>query len=233
LADSTHTKPAPLRFLAAALVLACALGFVLRAPAARADGDPASDVLAAQSLFLPSDGAIAVAEQQRLASLVKAARRSGYRIRVALIATPSDLGSIGALWRRPSSYARFLGQELSLVYPGTLLVVMPNGFGVSRAGRSLPGPAGVPAPGTGSRLATAALTAVQSLAARAGHRLAVPGAAPAPAPVSGASSNLGAWVAFAVGLFLIALAWAASLRQRPLGRAGGDQSRGADTSTAS
>jgi hypothetical protein len=152
---------------------------------------------------------------------------------VALIATRSDLGSIGALWRRPTSYAQFLGQELALVYPGTLLVAMPNGFGVSRAGRSLPGPAGVPAPGTGSRLATAAVAAVQSLAARAGHRLAVPPPTATPAPAVRASDDTGAWAAFAVGLVLIAVAWAASLRRRPLGQAAGDQSRRADTSTVS
>jgi hypothetical protein len=119
------------------------------------------------------------------------------------------------------------------VYPGTLLVVMPNGFGVSRAGRSLPGPAGVPAPATNSRLATAALAAVQRLADQAGHQLAVPAPAAAPGPAARGTNDTAAWVAFAVGLLLIAVAWAASLRRRPLGRAAGAQSRGADTSTAS
>ena len=42
------------------------------------------------------------------------------------------------LWRQPQNYARFLGQELSLVYRGTLLVVMPNGFGLESLNPAVP-----------------------------------------------------------------------------------------------
>jgi hypothetical protein len=56
---------------------------------------------------------------------------------VALIASPSDLGSVTALWRRPQSYADCLGQELSLVYGGPVLVVMPDGYGLYGEGRAL------------------------------------------------------------------------------------------------
>jgi len=38
----------------------------------------------------------------------------------------------------PQSYARFLGQELSQVYRGAVVVTMPNGFGVYHA-RPAPG----------------------------------------------------------------------------------------------
>src|SRR2546421_6354608 len=167
---------------------------------ARADGDPASDVLASQTLFLPQDAGIPHGDQERLASLLNSAQRSGYRVRVALIATPSDLGSISELWRRPGSYARFLGQELSLVYRGSLLVVMPNGFGVYHQGPPAAGAVRLPAPGSPARLAAAALSAVQSLAAAAGHRLAAPTASPAPPGGSGDSVDLGAWAAFGIGL---------------------------------
>jgi hypothetical protein len=97
---------------------------------ALADGDPASDVLASQSLFLPQDAGVTAPQQAQLGVLLACARRSGYGIRVALNASPADLGSVTALWGKPQSYARFLGQELSLVNHVALLVVMPNGFGL-------------------------------------------------------------------------------------------------------
>ncbi|MBV8430338.1 MAG: hypothetical protein JO244_04200, partial [Solirubrobacterales bacterium] len=113
-----------------ALLLALAVGWSWAAPAALADGDPASDVLATQTLFLPQDAQVPLAEQAQLARLLQEAARSGYQIRLALIASPSDLGSITELWRQPATYASFLGQELSLTYRGLLVVIMPNGFGL-------------------------------------------------------------------------------------------------------
>ncbi|MFZ1996693.1 MAG: hypothetical protein WAU75_21445, partial [Solirubrobacteraceae bacterium] len=110
-----------------------ALAVAAAAPArALADGDPASDVLASQPLFLPADGGIPPARATQLSELVTAARRAGVPIRVAVIATQADLGSVTELWRQPQSYARFLGQELAEVYRGTVVVVMPAGTGVYR-----------------------------------------------------------------------------------------------------
>jgi hypothetical protein len=200
-----------------AAVLVCLGAMVSQA---RADGDPASDVLAAQTVFLPQDGAIPPAQQAQLAQLVGSATRAGLTLRVALIATRSDLGSVTALWRRPSAYARFLAQELSQVFHGTLLVVMPNGSGVARVGA---GPAAalqaVPAPGSSAALGGAAIEAVQRLAAATGHRL------PAPRGASQASAHSAtgavAWLAFAVGAILIAVAWTISLRLRPPRRGDG------------
>jgi hypothetical protein len=166
-------------------------------------------------LFLPQDGGIPLGDQTRLASVLNSAQRRGYPTRVALIASASDLGSVSELWRRPGSYARFLGQELSLVYRGTLLVVMPNGFGVYRHGAPA---VRLPAPGSPARLGAAALSAVQSLAAAAGHRLPEPSAAPAPAGGNRGSIDIGAWAGFGIGLALIAVSWAVSIRARPLGR---------------
>jgi hypothetical protein len=194
---------------------------LVTAPAvALADGDPASDVLAAQTLYLPGDGGIPPAEQAKLVSLVRSAQRQGFPIRAALIATPSDLGSVSELWRMPGSYARFLGQELGLVFRGTLLVAMPNGFGIYRAGGVTPAQrssiARLPAPGGAASLGAAAVGAVQRLAAASGHRLTLPPVTAAPA--TGTSSVFGgpfAWLGWAVGVALIALAWTASLRARP------------------
>ncbi len=187
------------------------------APSARADGDPASDVLATQSLFLPQDAAIPAAQQLQLAALVQEAGRSGYPIRVALIASGTDLGSITELWREPVEYAKFLGQELALTYRGTLIVIMPNGFGLYGGNRPLPVPralSGLPIASTGRGLALTAERAVQRLAAAAGHPLSLPQAT---APGAATASDALPWGVFALGLVLIAAAWGASLRARPLG----------------
>ncbi|MGB8879815.1 MAG: hypothetical protein WCD11_26125, partial [Solirubrobacteraceae bacterium] len=105
------------------------------APAA-ADGDPGSDVLVYQPLFLASDAGISVSEQVKLGGLLQDAQRAGFPIRVAIISSPSDLGAVTALWQKPQTYAHFLGIELSLTYIGRLLVVMPNGFGFNWPGHS-------------------------------------------------------------------------------------------------
>ncbi len=115
-----------------------ALAVALWPTSALADGDPASDVLVSATLFLPADAGFTLHQQSELGALLAASARSGYPLRVAVIASPSDLGSITPLWRQPASYAGFLGQELSLVYKGTLLVVMPNGFGLYGPGATAP-----------------------------------------------------------------------------------------------
>jgi hypothetical protein len=184
---------------------------------ARADGDPASDVLYAQTVFLPQDAGTSPKQQAQLGALLQAAHRSGYPIKVALIASPSDLGSVSELWRQPENYALFLGQELSLVYRGRLLVIMPNGYGLYTHGGPMTAErsalARLRAPGAGA-LAAVALTTIQRLAAAAGHRLSVPNSAAASGP-SPSSSDTVPWLVFAIGAALIASAWTASLRARP------------------
>ena len=103
---------------------------LLAAPAvARANGDPASDYLLVQRVFVPYEGATAAKQQHALVSAVAAANKAGFTIRVALIYSNYDLGSVTVLWRKPRTYARFLGAELGFVYKQRLLIVMPNGFG--------------------------------------------------------------------------------------------------------
>jgi hypothetical protein len=46
------------------------------------------------------------------------------------------MGSVTALFRRPTRYAHFLGLELRQLYQGPLLIVMPNGYGIYDGGRS-------------------------------------------------------------------------------------------------
>jgi cytochrome oxidase Cu insertion factor (SCO1/SenC/PrrC family) len=130
--------PGPLRALrpwALVLVAAMLVAGAL-APSARADGDPASDVLVGQTLFLPADAGVSGREEAQLEAYLKAARSAGFPIRVAVIPDPYDLGSVSVLWRKPQTYAQFLGVELSLIYRQRLLVVMPNGFGLNWPGHS-------------------------------------------------------------------------------------------------
>ena len=119
-----------------ALVLAALLAAIagLTSPAARADGDPASDVLYFQDVFLPYSAPSAEVAS-KLAATVAAANRAGFRIKVAVVATPQDLGSVPSLFNQQGLYARFLGTELKTFYGNRLLVVMPAGFGVHNGGR--------------------------------------------------------------------------------------------------
>jgi hypothetical protein len=187
------------------------------ATAARADGDPASDVLATQPLFLPQDAGIPLAQQNQITTLLGAAASSGYQLRLAIIASSTDLGSVTELWRQPQTYARFLGQELSLVYRGPLLVVMPNGFGLESLNPAAPANpsalTGLKIPAGGALLGTVALTAVQRLANASGHSIPIP-AANATTTAAGSGNTIPV-IAFAIGLTLIVLAWGASLRARP------------------
>jgi cytochrome oxidase Cu insertion factor (SCO1/SenC/PrrC family)/thiol-disulfide isomerase/thioredoxin len=101
---------------------------------ALADGDPGSDVLLLQNLFAASDANLSAAQQLQLGDLLNATAAVGQPVRVAIIAHSDDLGAVTKLWRKPQLYAQdYLGYELSNTYSGRLLVVMPNGFGVSWA----------------------------------------------------------------------------------------------------
>jgi len=188
--------------------------------AARADGDPASDVLVDQSVFLPWDADVPAARLTQVQEALATAAREGYPVRVAIVASSSDLGSITALWRRPQTYAEFLGRELSLVYGGRVLVVMPSGFGLSQPGRppaarEMAAIASPPAPG--SSLVADALAAVVRLAAASGHVVTVPAAAGDTQPAAGAVGPAPVAVLVVVGgVVLIAFAWTFSLRARPL-----------------
>jgi hypothetical protein len=161
-------------------------GLALALPAsATADGDPASDVLLSDTIFLPytnpSPDTIA-----KLRRVVAAARKAGQPLRIAIIAAPRDLGAVPDYFGRPGEYARFLAGELAaygqLSAPAhgkpnsdPLLVVMPAGFGTKGL------PAGtdrdlrsIDLGGDASPdgLASAAGYAVQEIAKKGGHPIA-------------------------------------------------------------
>jgi hypothetical protein len=162
------------RSLVALAVLAAGLAAV---PAALADGDPASDYLITQPSFVPFNGT-STQKAAELAGLLKDAKAKGFPLKVAVIASPYDLGSVPSLFRKPQKYASFLGQEDYYFFKAELLVVMPNGYGLYKAKTGVP-PAdlktvgALAAPGTanGDDLVDAAQRAVQALASRRGLTL--------------------------------------------------------------
>jgi cytochrome oxidase Cu insertion factor (SCO1/SenC/PrrC family) len=164
--------------LVALVLAACALGFL--SPAARADGDPGSDVLVYQNLFVAADANISVQQQLQLGNLLTEADQDGFPVRVAVVSQPDDLGAITALWQKPAAYASFLGTELSLAYAQRLLIVMPNGFGFNWQGHSAAAAYqvldGLHIGAGGAGLAAAAQNAVLALAHASGVKLTVPAA---------------------------------------------------------
>lgn len=96
--------------------------------AALADGDPASDVLISQDVYVPYFPAPSKAEARKLSRLLAQVRRDGYPMKVALIQTTGDLGANPDLLGRPAAYAKLLASELAAhVKRPYLLVVMAQG----------------------------------------------------------------------------------------------------------
>ena len=204
------------RFLAALAALAAGVAAavivaLLAASVARADGDPASDYLLGQPSFVPPDLGVPKAYAAQLNATIAEAKARGYTIRVALLGSRYDMGSVTILYKKPKQYARFLGQELYFVYKGRLLVVMPNGFGVARGKTLLAKEQAVvdriSPPGTnGAALASAATHAVSRLAANAGVVFPVP----ALGKTGGSSKNRDRLEIAGIALIVVALLLAGS-----------------------
>ncbi len=150
-------------------------------PFARADGDPASDWLLSQPSFVPGDDGVPSAYTTQLNAVLSDAKARGYEIRVAIIGTRYDMGSVYIDWLKPKRYVPFLSHELFFVYKGRVLVAMPNGLAISD-GDGRPAPAAdvalvtrLPHPGKDpAALTSAATNAVIKLAANHGAIVALP-----------------------------------------------------------
>ena len=170
------------RTLASVLAAVLAATLLLTAGNALADGDPASDVLLGENVFYPYTPPVSGSLQNVLNAATAAAAKARFPIKVALIASPVDLGVIPSLFGKPQQYADFLDQEISFQGKQPLLVVMAAGYGVqgiSPAAKSAVATLALPAGKTSDDLASAALTAVSKLASAAGH------------PIKGVSSASG------------------------------------------
>jgi hypothetical protein len=118
---------------ALALVL---VAFACMAATAAGNGDPASDVLYADNVYFPLELPSA-STANALNRAVESAYARHFRVKVAIIASEVDLGTVPSLFGKPSQYARFHGIELESFYIGPLLIVMPAGFGIYDGGRSV------------------------------------------------------------------------------------------------
>jgi hypothetical protein len=183
-------------FFAAALLL-------LSTPAvARANGDPASDYLLVQSVFLPFNAKVDPKISAELTDTLRASDKAGYPIKVAVIGSRYDLGTAFSLYNKAQKYAEFLGLELAFQYRDHLLVVMPNGYGASIDGK--PDPRGIrtlkgiaPSGRDATKQVEAATAAVRKLAAASGH--------PLPAqPAGGGSSKTRDRITIAAGATALA-----------------------------
>jgi hypothetical protein len=185
------------RFAALACVVLAAVALQPAAPA-RADGDPCSDYLLVGSLCPPNNPRPSQPQIDRTQKTIDAAKKAGYEIRVAVIGSPTDLGSVPVFFGRPAPYAKFLDAELQSAWTGKLLVVMAAGYGVRehtkpylggvKALKGLPPPAN----GTPGALMAAATVAVRKLAASEGVKVPViPLAATTVTPPSSNGSGSG------------------------------------------
>jgi hypothetical protein len=183
--------------------------FLLVPAAALANGDPASDILLQEKVYYPNQRPSPPVVKQ-LNAIVRKANAKGYPIRVALIKDASALGVVPNLLNQPQKYSEFLGPEIRFVYKGDLLVVMPNGLGLTTTDET-PAPSNaiqgmlVEAGGSPDGLAQTAEEAVPKLAAAAGH--------PLTSPKKGGSGGAIAGVVVAVLLLGLGIAGAFWLRR--------------------
>lgn len=202
------------RWCVACLLLSVMLGpALLRPPTARADGDPASDVLLTQDVFFPYSAPVSSSLAAALSATVRRAHAAGFPIKVALIQGPIDLGAVPRLFGTPQRYATFLDLEISYNSQAKLLVVMPQGFGTVGVG-----PSGslsaihVDAAHKSDGLARAAIEAVAALARREGHPVAAPAL---PGAESGGGASPLPFVLVGAGVIVLVGVGVATLLRRP------------------
>ena len=194
----------------------------LLAPASQqalADGDPASDVLPAQSAFYPYQPPVPSALEAALNRVLGSAAQAGLPMKVAIIGSPEDLGADPRFFGYPQAYAQYLDREISFNHLQPLLVVMAAGFGTVAAG-----PPGALAKVTvnakhGSYgLTRSAILAVIALARAQGRPIAMPSL---PAQSSG-GGGVSTTLLFSIPAVLLILAGIATLRSGWRGSAAGD-----------
>jgi len=166
------------------IALVAALALLASPAVARADGDPASDILLGEDVFFPYAPKTAPRLSDALTGLLERTRSAGYPMKVALIESEGDLGANADLFGRPLDYANLLADELRTLRHGRaggddlhLLVVMPTGFSGSGLGDRVDealGPVRIEAAAQSDGLARAAIEAVARLASVNGHSTPIP-----------------------------------------------------------
>ena len=180
--------------------------------AARADGDPASDYLYTQSLFLPLDGSTPKASEAQLRALLADAKAKGYPVRVAVI-RDADGSRRGAVALRAAAALRAVprpGAALPLQGAAAdrdaerlrLLLARARHDGGGEGARGA-----AASPSEAPDLARAAVPAVQGLAALKGVTSRTP-------PLAGSGSETRDRILIGVGALVVAGLVAAGLRLR-------------------
>jgi hypothetical protein len=191
----------PLRLLWVAIAIA-----LLMPAIALGDADPASDILIGANVFYPYNPTVSANLQKTLNAETEAAARARFHLKVALIASPTDLGAIPSFFGKPQPYADYLDQEISFQGKQPLLVVMANGYGVQGVGAAAAGATLTKPTGRDSDdLARAAIADVKALAAATGHPIKV-----AALPASKGSGH-GSTTLILVAVALAAIAAAGSV----------------------
>jgi hypothetical protein len=201
----------------ALLAAALALG---AAPAALADGDPASDVLPSQDAFYPYSPPASKPLVTALDGLLAKVRKAGYPMKVALIESAADLGSYPTMFNNPQPYTNLLASELPVNPHGKaltdqlhLLVVMPGGFGGKNLGDRVDealGPVKIDVPAQSDGLVRAALEAVARIASVNGVATPVP----AEASADGGGGGSSALLPIVIGAVIVVLAAALLIVRR-------------------
>jgi hypothetical protein len=172
---------------------------------ARADGDPASDVLLLQDVYLPYAPGVPAPLGKTITDLLKATRKAGFPLKVAIIAQPKDLGAVPQFFDKPQSYAPFLQSEIAFNSKKPLLIVMSAGFGAAAL------PTGTetalqdvakPKSADGNDLGRAAVNAIVKLSEAAGHPVPTP---KLPKESSGGGGGTSPLIVFGVPVALLAL----------------------------
>jgi hypothetical protein len=196
-------------------VLVVAASLALLPATARADGDPASDYLLTQDVYLPLAPGVPPDLGRTITDLLKDTRKAGFPLKVAIIAAPKDLGAVPQYFGRPEAYAPFLESEIAFNSKKPLLTVMPTGYGVAALPKGAEsGLAGLDPPksANGEDLGRAAVTAIVKLSKAAGHPVPTPQIPKSSGAGGGETSPL---LVFGVPVALLALGGAlAALRRR-------------------
>jgi hypothetical protein len=173
-----------------AVAVAAVLAALVSPPAALADADPPSDTLPGEDVYFAYQPEASPAMERALRVTLQRTRAAGYPLRVAIVATPTDLGGVPQLFGKPQQYADFLAREIAFQYKDALLVVMPAGYGSHNAGRHADRAltdAGAPSGSGGDALPRAAVSAAVRLASAEAHPVAAP---KLPGDASGGSALL-------------------------------------------
>lgn len=175
------TPGAPVARSRLALALAAVLlGLVVWPNVAGADADPASDFLLTQRAYFSYEP-VSNALKAQLQDLLNRAAVAGFPLKVAIVATPADLGAVTAMFDQPTRYAPFLANEISFNSKQSLLVVMPDGLATANVARTRSISGLAYDRSTTAGLTRAAVVAAQRLAAENGHPVAAPSPSSAPA----------------------------------------------------